>query len=91
MRNRFARLPQILLGRDNAFARAVAQGGLEAGAPVLKAVAYDLDVLQVGCRTAGGGQSGEGRPKDCTALRPCSKRWRTTWMCCRRRASQRSH
>ncbi|KAG2443031.1 hypothetical protein HYH02_009446 [Chlamydomonas schloesseri] len=39
-------LDQILLGRDNAFARAVAQGTLEAGAPVLRAVAYDLDALQ---------------------------------------------
>lgn len=39
-------LDQILLGRDNAFARAVAQGNLEPGAPVLRAVAYDLDVLQ---------------------------------------------
>lgn len=40
---------QILLGRDNAFARAVAQGNLEPNAPVLKAVAYDLDVLQEMC------------------------------------------
>jgi hypothetical protein len=39
-------LPQILLGRDNAFARSAAQGSIEDGAPVLKAVAYDLDVLQ---------------------------------------------
>ncbi|KAG2499306.1 hypothetical protein HYH03_002884 [Edaphochlamys debaryana] len=39
-------LDQILLGRDNAFARAAAQGTLEGGAPVLRAVAYDLDVLQ---------------------------------------------
>lgn len=38
--------PQILTARDNAFARAVAQGTLSDGAPVLKAVAYDLDVLQ---------------------------------------------
>jgi hypothetical protein len=30
-------LDQILLGRDNAFARAVAQGNLESNAPVLKA------------------------------------------------------
>ena len=37
---------QLLLGRDNAFARAVAQGNIEAKAAVLKAVAYDLDVLQ---------------------------------------------
>lgn len=40
-------LEQILLGRDNTFARAVAQGTLEANAPMLRAVAYDLDVLQV--------------------------------------------
>ena len=37
---------QILLGRDNAFARAVAQGTVDPGAGILKAVAYDLDVLQ---------------------------------------------
>mmetsp|Transcript_4838 Transcript_4838/g.10389 ORF Transcript_4838/g.10389 Transcript_4838/m.10389 type:complete len:497 (+) Transcript_4838:49-1539(+) len=42
-------LDQILLGRDNAFARAVAQGNVEAGSPILKAVAYDLDVLQQIC------------------------------------------
>ncbi|GLC51367.1 hypothetical protein PLESTB_000494700 [Pleodorina starrii] len=39
-------LDQILLGRDNAFARAAAQGTLDDDAPVLRAVAYDLDVLQ---------------------------------------------
>ncbi|GFR41274.1 hypothetical protein Agub_g1949, partial [Astrephomene gubernaculifera] len=41
-------LDQILLGRDNSFARAAAQGSLEAGggAPLLRAVSYDLDVLQ---------------------------------------------
>ncbi|KXZ56697.1 hypothetical protein GPECTOR_1g628 [Gonium pectorale] len=39
-------LDQILLGRDNAFARAAAQGTLDPGAPLHKAVAYDLDVLQ---------------------------------------------
>ena len=33
---------QILLARDNVFARAVAQGTLEPNAPILKAVAYDL-------------------------------------------------
>jgi hypothetical protein len=38
--------PQVLLGRDNSFARAIAQGNLEPGAPILKAAAYDLDVLQ---------------------------------------------
>lgn len=42
-------LDQVLLGRDNAFARAVAQGGLEDGAPLLEAVAHDLDVLQSLC------------------------------------------
>jgi hypothetical protein len=40
-------LLQILLGRDNPFARAVAQGNLQEGAPLMKAVAYDLDTLQV--------------------------------------------
>ncbi len=39
-------LLQVLLGRDNSFARAIAQGNLEPGAPILKAAAYDLDVLQ---------------------------------------------
>lgn len=39
-------LDQLLLGRDNPFARAVAQGNCEEGAPVLEAVAYDLDTLQ---------------------------------------------
>ncbi|MEW5310001.1 MAG: hypothetical protein WDW38_001837 [Sanguina aurantia] len=39
-------LEQLLLGRDNSFARAAAQGTLGAGAPILQAVAYDLDVLQ---------------------------------------------
>jgi hypothetical protein len=37
---------QILLGRENAFARAVAQGGVEFNSPIMKAVAYDLDLLQ---------------------------------------------
>ncbi|WIA40947.1 hypothetical protein OEZ86_004601 [Tetradesmus obliquus] len=37
---------QILLGRDNSFARAVAQGQVQDGAPILQAVAYDLDTLQ---------------------------------------------
>ena len=36
----------MLLGSNNPFARAVAQGNVEAGAPVPQAVAYDLDVLQ---------------------------------------------
>lgn len=54
-------LEQVLLGRDNAFARAVAQGNLEAGAPVLRAVAYDLDVLQVGRPEAGAGAEVDGR------------------------------
>ncbi|GIL72705.1 hypothetical protein Vretimale_4412 [Volvox reticuliferus] len=39
-------LDQVLLGRDNAFARAAAQGTLDDDAAVLRAVAYDLDVLQ---------------------------------------------
>lgn len=39
-------LDQILLGRDNPFARAVAQGQVQPGAPILQAVAYDLDTLQ---------------------------------------------
>ncbi|GAX82202.1 hypothetical protein CEUSTIGMA_g9630.t1 [Chlamydomonas eustigma] len=39
-------LDQILLGRENAFARAVAQGGVESGAAIMRAVAYDLDLLQ---------------------------------------------
>lgn len=39
-------LDQILLGRDNPFARAVAQGQVQQGAPILQAVAYDLDTLQ---------------------------------------------
>eukprot|EP00983_Pelagomonas_calceolata_P094227 1157864-Pelagomonas_calceolata.AAC.2 len=33
-------------GRDSAFARAVAQGSVEPGAPVLNALAHDLDKLQ---------------------------------------------
>ncbi len=37
---------QILLGRDNAFARAVAQGNVTRDAPIMRAVACDLDVLQ---------------------------------------------
>ncbi|KAF6251040.1 hypothetical protein COO60DRAFT_1275392 [Scenedesmus sp. NREL 46B-D3] len=37
---------QILLGRDNNFARAVAQGQVMDGAPILQAAAYDLDTLQ---------------------------------------------
>jgi hypothetical protein len=36
----------VLLGRDNSFARSIAQGNLELGAPILKAAAYDMDVLQ---------------------------------------------
>ncbi|KAF5830680.1 hypothetical protein DUNSADRAFT_14195 [Dunaliella salina] len=39
-------LDQLLYGRDSAFARAVAQGSLEQGAPVLNALAHDLDKLQ---------------------------------------------
>lgn len=39
-------MSQVLLGRENAFARAVAQGNLEDGAPLIKALQYDLDVLQ---------------------------------------------
>eukprot|EP00879_Flechtneria_rotunda_P022214 GHRR01023438.1.p1 GENE.GHRR01023438.1~~GHRR01023438.1.p1 ORF type:complete len:493 (+),score=139.30 GHRR01023438.1:778-2256(+) len=39
-------LDQILLGRDNHFARAVAVGQVQQGAPILQAVAYDLDTLQ---------------------------------------------
>lgn len=36
----------LLLCRDNSFARAVAQGQVQDGAPILQAVAYDLDTLQ---------------------------------------------
>jgi hypothetical protein len=39
---------QVLLGRDNPFARAVAQGNVSDHSPMLEAVAYDLDTLQVG-------------------------------------------
>ncbi|GBF92461.1 hypothetical protein Rsub_04565 [Raphidocelis subcapitata] len=39
-------LDQVLFGRENAFARAAAQGGADARAPSMEAVAYDLDVLQ---------------------------------------------
>ena len=39
-------MDQLLLGRDNAFARAVAQGNVDLNSPVLRAVAYDLDILQ---------------------------------------------
>jgi len=39
-------LDQMLYGRDSAFARAVAQGSVEPGAPVLNALAHDLDKLQ---------------------------------------------
>jgi hypothetical protein len=35
-----------VLCRDNNFARAVAQGQVQDGAPILQAVAYDLDTLQ---------------------------------------------
>lgn len=42
-------LDQILLGRDNNFARLAAQDELDSRAPLLKAVAYDLDVLQQLC------------------------------------------
>lgn len=41
-------LDQLLMGRDCAIARAVAQGNVEEGAPILKALAHDLDRLQVG-------------------------------------------
>jgi hypothetical protein len=37
---------RCLLRRDNNFARAVAQGQVQDGAPILQAVAYDLDTLQ---------------------------------------------
>lgn len=37
--------------RDNPFARAAAQGQVEQNAPILQAVAYDLDTLQVWART----------------------------------------
>jgi len=39
-------LDQALLGRDSSLARAVAQGGLGEGAPILDALAHDLEVLQ---------------------------------------------
>ena len=39
-------LDQILMGRDNSFARAAAQGGARADAAAMEAVAYDLDMLQ---------------------------------------------
>lgn len=42
-------LDQVLLGRDNPFARAAAQGQVEKNAPILQAVAYDLDTLQGLC------------------------------------------
>eukprot|EP00798_Chlamydomonas_sp_ICE-L_P007960 gene7960-1176_t len=43
-------LDQILMARDNSFARAVAQTGkLDPDSPALKGVAYDLDVLQQLC------------------------------------------
>ena len=41
-------LDQLLYGRDSAFARSVAQGSVEVGSPVLRALAHDLDQLQVG-------------------------------------------
>ncbi|KAJ9510215.1 hypothetical protein QJQ45_015694 [Haematococcus lacustris] len=37
---------QLLMGRDNSVARAVAQGTLGEGAPILQALAHDLDTLQ---------------------------------------------
>jgi hypothetical protein len=40
-------LDQILFARENSFARAAAQGGVEDSAAALEAVASDLDVLQV--------------------------------------------
>lgn len=40
--------PQILFARENSFARAVAQGGADEKAAAMEAVAYDLDMLQVG-------------------------------------------
>jgi hypothetical protein len=42
-------LDMLLLGRDNAFARAVAQGDLVGDdAPLRRAAQHDLDVLQAG-------------------------------------------
>ena len=43
----FVRCAQVLQGRDNSMARAVAQGGLDEGAPLITALAHDLEVLQV--------------------------------------------
>jgi hypothetical protein len=37
----------LVYDRDNPFARAAAQGQVEKNAPILQAVAYDLDTLQV--------------------------------------------
>jgi hypothetical protein len=37
----------VCVCRDNPFARAAAQGQVEKNAPILQAVAYDLDTLQV--------------------------------------------
>ena len=37
---------QILLGRENPFARACAEGKVSKGAPILRAAEYDLDILQ---------------------------------------------
>ncbi|KAI8474492.1 MAG: hypothetical protein J3K34DRAFT_518218 [Monoraphidium minutum] len=39
-------LDQILFARENWFARAAAQGGVDDGAAALEAAAYDLDMLQ---------------------------------------------
>jgi predicted AAA+ superfamily ATPase len=39
-------LDQLLLGRENPFARACAEGKVQKGAPILRAVEYDLDILQ---------------------------------------------
>jgi hypothetical protein len=51
----------VALHRDNPFARAVAQGQVEKNAPILQAVAYDLDTLQVRkLQTWGGGPSMSG-------------------------------
>lgn len=40
--------------RDNPFARAAAQGQVDKNAPILQAVAYDLDTLQVWVCVGGG-------------------------------------
>lgn len=40
-------LDQLLMARDNPLARSIAQGNMEDDAPIMTALAHDLDVLQV--------------------------------------------